>query len=225
MDEIYYEILKKIQDYRDKKIQVYWSELSEFNKGNIKYLISEKYITSNGVFALTEKGTSALLGYLNLKQKSEIPERYIFDTCVFNRIIDGKINCKLIEDNVNSGFIKVYITHIQNDEIQNCKNDERRKKLSLIAFKLKPTVLATESFILGKSRLGYSRLGDGDIYNKINTDSNSHANDALIGETAIKNNLTLVSDDKRLVSKVLINNGKAIFVKEFIRILNNYGQR
>jgi rRNA-processing protein FCF1 len=222
LDKVYYEILKKIQDYRNKKIPVWWQESSEFNKGYVKSLIADNYITSDGIFALTEKGTSALMDYLKIEFSQKSPKKYIFDTNVFDDIIDGKVSIDLIEENIKNKFIEIYITHIQSDEIQNCSDIERRKKLSLFILKIKPIILATESFILGKSRLGFSRLGAGEIYNKINTKSNNHSDDALIGETAIENDLILVSNDKRLVSNVLKNNGKVIFVKEFIEILNNY---
>ncbi|MGV7106483.1 PIN domain-containing protein [Flavobacterium sp. U410] len=41
-------------------------------------------------------------------------------------------------------------------------------------------------------------------------------NDALIGETAIKNNLTLITNDKKFKNKVIELGGKVLTVEELV---------
>ena len=81
---------------------------------------------------------------------------------------------------------------------------------------LEPNVLSTSSFVSGTARLGYGRLGYGKILEKNEESNPKHTNDALIGETAIKNDLLLVTNDNRLRKKVIELKGKAMSVQEFL---------
>ena len=87
--------------------------------------------------------------------------------------------------------------------------------------KTQPQVIPTETIILGTSRFGEAKFGDGDIYKKIKMENIKHTEDALIGEVAIKNNLILVTNDKRLKSKVEEQGGLSLFVDNFIQRINN----
>ena len=52
---------------------------------------------------------------------------YMFDTNVFNRIVDGVISLPTL-----TGRVVAYATHIQRDEINNTKNPERRAALAQV---------------------------------------------------------------------------------------------
>lgn len=49
----------------------------------------------------------------------------IFDTNIFNRILDWKI-----PDDAFRHQVSAYVTHVQRDEINNTRNDERREALA-----------------------------------------------------------------------------------------------
>lgn len=123
--------------------------------------------------------------------------RYMFDTNVFNDILDEKIR---IED--FSEGITCCVTHIQRDEINKTKEEERRNALNRIFSDLVEEELATETCVTGISRTGMARVGDGVLYiqikdrlDRLNRSKKNYEMDALIGETAIKNDLTLVTHD------------------------------
>lgn len=222
MDKVKIDILKFIQKSRDNNYSIWWGEIQKegFNLGMVKHMIDEGLITGNGIFALTLTGSSILKNYLLREanqQQIMIKENYIFDSNVFDDIVKGKLKYDDLINYKNKKEVKFYITHIQNDEIQCCRDEEKRKKLSLFMLKIQPLVIPTETLVLGTSRLGEAKLGNGDIYKEIKGENIKHSEDALIGETAIKNNLILITNDKRLKSKVEILGGISLFVDSFIR--------
>jgi predicted nucleic acid-binding protein len=143
---------------------------------------------------------------------------YMFDTNIFNAILDGGIDIhQLNHDNA------YFVTHIQFDELQNTRNDERRNQLIQIFTLIAPTSTPTETFILDVSRLGKAKLGDSQIYtdikNYLDSRNNSKENniqDALIAETAILQNLTLVTNDRHLLSTTIAFKGFAINLRDFL---------
>lgn len=153
-------------------------------------------------------------------------KQFMFDTNIFNTILDGSFDLSML-----GGKGKFFTTHIQKDEINNTTNKERKDSLLQIFAEInsekKPTKSAvygvskygeakysenkvpTESFIVGHSQVGGAKLGDGQVYPKLlelldKDKSDQHENnikDALIGETAIKNNFTLVTNDGSLLQR------------------------
>lgn len=122
--------------------------------------------------------------------------RFILDTNAFNNILDGED----IDVQSLSG-LAIYATHIQWDELSATKDVPRRTALLDVFIKLNPEEMPTEGFVLDISRLGKAKLGDKDVYMRILTKLNSkeqrdnNIQDTLIGITAFKNNLILVTDD------------------------------
>lgn len=174
-----------------------------------------------GSFTITEKGHSELTKQKTLEslekinQSQEKPkQRIIFDSNIFDKLIIGELSNNEIEDSKINGF-EYFITHVQTDEISKCSDEEKRKKLTLFFVVLKPTVVGTESFVIGTSRLGFAKLSDGQTFEKLRKGNLKYTNDALIGEVALKNDLVLVSEDKQLRNKVNSESGKAISFKEF----------
>ena len=78
--------------------------------------------------------------------------------------------------------------------------------------------IPTENFVLDVSRLdGGAKLGGTTYFEALQNGNLKHIEDALIGETAIVNNLTLVSNDKNFRNKVNELGGKALSFNEFIK--------
>ena len=181
-----------------------------------------RILEESNIFEHTQKLRQKLKDELeikNLRNKTKI----IFDSHTFDYISDGKLNIDKILSSKIKGF-EYYISHIQVEELSNCPEADKRAKLSLIKTKIAPILIPTESFILGTSRLGHARLGTGNIFNQITKTSENKekfTNDALIGETAIKVGLTLVTNDSKLKNRVKAEGGKAISLEEFNSMLDS----
>ena len=165
----------------------------------------------------------------------------MFDTNVFNRILDGQLSIE-----TSRGDIIAYATHIQRDEINNTKNPDRRGQLLKVFHEEIIDSEPTSSFSLGTSRLDEARLagdrvlptssaawdtsrwdqaswGDEDnIFESmkgeldaLNRGKKNNVQDILIAETALKRGLTLVTDDSHLRTVIMKFGGHALSVAEF----------
>jgi len=145
---------------------------------------------------------------------------YIFDTNIFNHILDGQVDLSFLEK-----IKPYYTTHIQYDELQATNNAERKSRLIAIFTMIPQNQIPTESYVLDHSGLGMAKLGKANLYNDIkkkldilNRGRLSNVNDALIAETAIMNSLTLVTDDTDLYKVFKEYQGSCINLRE---LLNN----
>lgn len=131
---------------------------------------------------------------------------FMFDTNIFNQILDDEIDCNLFSS------INCFVTHIQNDEILATKDSDRRTDLVRIFLLIDKNTIPTETALFGLSRYGQAKYSDGELYKNfldcLNDKKRKPNNnrDALIAETAIKNNFTLVTNDEAL-SMVMIEFG------------------
>lgn len=139
--------------------------------------------------------------------------KVIFDSNVFDDIIKGKIDLDII----NKSGIDIYITHLQVDEINECPDKEKRALLFNFMTTIRPNKIPTESFCIGVSRINGTKINDGSgLIEKLQAGNPNNANDALIGETAIRNELTLITNDKKLKNRVIVFGGKALTVDELL---------
>lgn len=168
------------------------------------------------------------------------PLKCMFDTNVFNRIVDGIIPIESL-----IGRVIAYSTHIQRDELNNTKDEERRTALAIVFSDIVSEAASTDSFVIGVSRLGEARLGgdrvvptdsavwdvsrwdeakwgaEDDLYSTLKTELDSlngsklnNTQDALIGETSIKGGYVLVTDDVDLATVTKKYGGKCLSVAE-----------
>ncbi|MCR5863442.1 hypothetical protein LRS05_15545 [Flavobacterium sp. J372] len=135
----------------------------------------------------------------------------IFDSNVFDNLISGELEIDIIKNKDH----KIIVTHIQIDELNECKDTEKRAQLFNRVVELKPEKISTETFVIGVSRIGSAKIGGSKIYDSIMRGNPKHINDALIGETAVKNNLMLITNDIKLKKKILELGGKCMSVQEF----------
>ena len=148
------------------------------------------------------------------KLQSVVPKtKYIVDTCVFNWLADSLITRNALPS--DGGFA---ITHIQVDEINSTKDDERRARLLLMQASLRCELLPTQTFVLDISRLDHAKLGDGRLFSSLkaqldalNGTKKSNGRDALIAEAAIANEYTLLTADEDLRSTTEGHGGKVMF--------------
>lgn len=207
--------LKELLRYLDKK---------EYLKYKLGLFVNTSKISESKV-KLLPKGMEVVLGQrdyfteepktLQNKKKNKV----IFDSNIYDLVADGTLNIDLLSEKKDD--FELYITHIQIDEINKCSDEDKRARLFLVKSKLSPIVIPTESSILGTSRFGEARFGDGKIIEEIRKGNLKHTEDALIGEVAIKNDYILVTEDGKLKNKVNSLNGTAMSLKEFKESLKN----
>lgn len=139
----------------------------------------------------------------------------MFDSNVFDRLpqIIEKIK------NFAETQYECYITTIQVEElceIPDCKIEIRvRNILSLadVGAKLVPISV----FVLnGRARLGYARSGNGEVYHKILNKNKSNTEDAVIADTAVTEECTVITEDKDLYSRMTKHGYNAIYLSDFI---------
>ncbi len=168
-------------------------------------------------------------------------KNFMFDTVIFNRILDGSISIDRF-----SGNAKYYATHVQEDELNNTSDLSRREKLVRVFNSVVRDQVPTESTVLDVSRLDQSKLGgdrvippettlwgvsrwgegkwgaSGGLYESIRArldelkKKENNIQDALIAETAILNNFCLVTDDVNLRTVTQELGGSAISFQEFL---------
>lgn len=143
---------------------------------------------------------------------------FMFDTNIFNHILDNKILIENFPENLN-----LFITHIQLDELEKTRDQNRRKMLLTIFKKIDQENIPTESLVLSVSKLGKAKLGDENgLYKKIKLDldekeiKQNNKQDALIAKTTIKNGLILVTDDSDLLEVTQKYNGEVINLEDFL---------
>ena len=78
-------------------------------------------------------------------------KHYMFDTNIFNEILDQEIDVTPI---TNALF---YVTHIQLNEIQATKREERRNQLLQIFHEVNKKAISTESAVWDVSEYGNAK--------------------------------------------------------------------
>ncbi|MEW6066994.1 MAG: PIN domain-containing protein [Nitrospirota bacterium] len=151
---------------------------------------------------------------------------YMFDTNIFNRILDGVV--EITKFRTKAHFCA---THVQLDELKATSNTQRRQELiSVFEEVSENNEVPTESFVLDVSRLDKAKLGDeeNNLYSKVkaeidkrNKNKPNNIQDALIAETAIKNNITLVTEDTDLVAVTKSFRGKCANINEMLAELES----
>jgi hypothetical protein len=144
----------------------------------------------------------------------------MFDTNVFNRILDGVISLQTL-----TGRLVAYATHIQCDEINNTKNPERRAALAQVFGDVVADSLPTDSCVWDVSRWDQAKwTADDNIYSalksdldKLNKNKPNNTHDALIAETSVKQGYLLVTDDTDLATVTKKYGGKCLSVAELLR--------
>jgi len=150
--------------------------------------------------------------------EKKLSQGFMFDTNIFNSILDGEIEIELFNR------FKLYVTHIQSDELTNTRNIQRREKLTEIFQKIPQEKMPTESGAWDISSWDDFKWSDPndhlreEILAEMDSRKKKQNNqqDSLIAETALKNNLILVTNDGILMDTMKRFNGKSIGLQEFL---------
>ena len=140
----------------------------------------------------------------------------MLDTNIFDRLAKGQLD---MGDLPNDG--EFYATSVQIQELNQTDDDSLRTILNDKFSELGPTLDQLQTTLWGFSGWGeggWSAMGE--HYEKIkseldlaNKKKRSNAADALIGETSLANNHTLITTDKDLATAVEAHGGKVIMIK------------
>ena len=136
---------------------------------------------------------------------------YMFDTNVFNDIVDSNIDISSLADGPT-----LYATHIQVDEIRKTPDEERRVRLEELFSEIPQESVPTESMIWDVSRWGKSKWSDGELLSGIRQRlvgfggrDESNDEDALLADIAINKGFILVTHDRCLYRVVTEFGGAA----------------
>jgi len=144
---------------------------------------------------------------------------YMLDTTVFNHIVRDDVDLSSLPENAT--FL---VTHIQLNEIQATRNEEKRQRLLRVFAEVPSKRVPTESAMWDVSEWREAKWGKEDglfeamlaSLNKRNGSKENNGKDVLIAETAIRNGYALVTDDSDLANVVREFNGKTIHFHELL---------
>lgn len=144
---------------------------------------------------------------------------YMLDTTVFNHIVRDDVDLSSLPENAT--FL---VTHIQLNEIQATRNEEKRQRLLRVFAEVPSKQVPTESAVWGVSEWGEAKWGKEDglfeamlaSLNNRNGSKENNGKDVLIAETAIRNGYVLATDDSDLANVVREFNGKTIHFHELL---------
>lgn len=146
--------------------------------------------------------------------------RFMFDTNIFGKILRDNI----VLDMMNKSKHQYYITHTQRDELNKTPHEIKEKLLNTFET-IGQELIPTESTLVGVSRAGLAKISDSKLYshilkelNKKKPEDRNNVKDALIGETALRNSIILVTNDSAL-HDVVEKMGQAMNFETFIRVI------
>ena len=85
---------------------------------------------------------------------------------------------------------------------------------------LRAKLVPISVFILnGRARLGYARLGEGEVYHKILNETASNIEDAAIADTAVFEGCTLITEDAKFYGKMRTNGYEVMNFSDFLETL------
>jgi hypothetical protein len=143
----------------------------------------------------------------------------MLDTTVFNHILRDDIDIEQLPSDK-----PLFATHVQLNEIQNTKDEIIRSQLLAVFTEVEANRVATSSAVWDVSEWGEAEWGTNDglfenllqKLNSLNKNKKNNARDILIGETAIRHGMTLVTDDADLTTTINEFGGKVVALKEFL---------
>ncbi len=127
---------------------------------------------------------------------SDAPLKLMFDSMVFDVLIDSSGALEAFRAASDAGRVQAFTTHVQEDQLADAPEGKQARFAEVPR-----TCVPSSVFIVGVSRLGQARLGRGAVYSKVRTDQ-GHFEDAIIGETAVSEEMVLITDDRRLTRRL-----------------------
>lgn len=148
----------------------------------------------------------------------------MFDTNVFGNITDGE--SPITPDMLEDAEARFVVTHIQQDELEDTSDEEQRKRLLDVFSQTADMEQATKMTVAGISKIGKSKIGNGELYNRIRSrlDGEKEENDwkdAVIAATAIESDMIFVTEDGPLQNALDDLGHDYMTEEEFVRWLED----
>ena len=127
--------------------------------------------------------------------------RFMLDTMIFDLIVADASFADAVRDAARSGAITIVTTHIQEDQIAEIPDDEKREAILHIP----RSVVPTTGFVLDVSRLGMARFADEETtatIERIGRRRLRQAKGALIAASARDEADGIVTEDKTLRKRI-----------------------
>ena len=143
----------------------------------------------------------------------------MFDTNAFNRLLDSG------QDPAAVAYGRdLFATHIQLRELSATKNLARAQALATVFHETPQEVIPTAAAIWDVSEYCGAEYGDADgaypdllqRLNAANGGKDNNCHDALIGVTALKRKLTLVTNDRDLARAIREMGGTPVTFEDFV---------
>ena len=139
----------------------------------------------------------------------------MLDTNIFNRVLNDQLDIQAF-----ASLGTFHITHLQEDELKQTANEQRKTDLLALFKRVEQHRVATESAVWNVSRWNEAKWTPEDsICGAIKTalkQDRGNLRDSLIAETCIKNGYILVTDDIDLRKVIMEFSGKAITLDELL---------
>jgi predicted nucleic acid-binding protein len=143
-------------------------------------------------------------------------DKYMLDSNIYDYLLDNEVDIEKVK-----GLGDYYSTNVQSSEIRNIKNEKRKEDLLKIYEQLEPKKIVLRSGIwIDDLRWDDEQPWVDDIQEEakslLGNSINKPWKDALIGEIAKVENITLVSNDRGFRDKAKTIGIDSIDAKEFL---------
>jgi hypothetical protein len=126
-----------------------------------------------------------------------VVERFMLDSMIHDKLVDEPGALELVRGAVADGSIVLLSTHIQGDQLARTPDAERASRLAAVPVES----VASYGFVLDVSRFDMARFAEPGTVDRLRGDNLAHTEDALIAETALYEDATLVTEDRTLTSR------------------------
>ena len=127
---------------------------------------------------------------------------FMLDTQIYDRIVETEGMSKRLNQLSRDGQLTLLTTHIQEDELAQIADAQKKTAIG----RIERTLVPTSGAIADVSRSDLATYGNGAIggvtIGDIRSNSGRHARDALIATTAARDADALVTEDRRLANRM-----------------------
>ena len=146
----------------------------------------------------------------------------LLDNCIINGFFENHENFEKLL--VLKDKVTFYICPSTIDEFSHIKDTNMEKRIISLCclFRLEPKYIYDSICVPDYSRFDLCAMGNGEVYDKILSTKEKtykHIRDAIIADTAVANDLYLLTEDNQLYKSMKRNGFKVLNIKELLATL------